>query len=179
MPRRIFEFDPADRFVAGTVGQPGARTFFLQAKKGSAVVSVALEKAQVAALAERMGALILALQQQGVDLPEPSEDSDVSPLDEPINEQFRVGTLSLAWDGERDAIVVEAREMTGEDDDEVPDEAEEGPDVVRVTMTPAEARDFARRAMQVLAAGRPPCPICGQPLDPGGHLCPRRNGYIH
>src|SRR3954468_7715921 len=109
MPRRIYTFDPPDRFICGTVGQPGQRTFFLQASKGSQVVSVALEKAQVAVLAERVATLLLALRQRGVAIGE--EDlvpgSATPELEQPIVEEFRVGTLTLGWDSERERVVIE------------------------------------------------------------------------
>ncbi len=199
MTRRIFSFDTPDRFVVGALGVPGQRTFYLQAAKGGQVVSVALEKAQVAVLAERLATLLLALRQGGVaireDVPGP-----VPQLDEPIVEQFRVGTLTLGWDGDRERIVIEAREIT--DDDEEEDESEDegesaeeesdegeemlalgatdledGPDLVRVQLDPSAALAFASGAVAVVQAGRPPCPNCGAPLDPIGHFCPRRNGY--
>jgi uncharacterized repeat protein (TIGR03847 family) len=209
MPRRIFSFDEPERFVAGTVGQPGARAFFLQARDGHRIVSVGLEKAQVAVLAERMAALLDELGRHGLDLSEgeategaartegsartgrtddtvataPGSDaarSDVAPLDEPLQEAFRAGTLTLTWDGDRQRIIVEAREITEADEAgepvEVDDDDEDGPDLIRVVMQPRAARDFAARAAAVVNAGRPPCPFCGQPLDPTGHLCPRRNG---
>jgi uncharacterized repeat protein (TIGR03847 family) len=197
MSRRIHDFGLPDRFVAGTVGQPGNRTFFLQAKRGSALVSVVLEKVQVQVLAERMALLLAEVARRGVRVPEalaPGDD-DTAPLDEPLVEAFRVGTMTLAWDGESDEIVVEARaqleeedEEETEDEDEDEDEDDElelsdddpaGPDLVRVRLTPTRARAFAERALRTVAAGRPPCPLCGQPLDPTGHLCPRRNGYVH
>jgi uncharacterized repeat protein (TIGR03847 family) len=197
MARRIFDFGLPDRFVAGTVGQPGSRTFFLQARRGGALVSVALEKVQVQVLAERMALLLAELARRGVRVPEalaPADD-DTSPLDEPLVEAFRVGTMTIAWDGESDEIVVEARARGDEDDDEdgddeddeeeedepteVADDDPEGPDLIRVRLTPIRARAFVERALRTVAAGRPPCPVCGQPLDPGGHLCPRRNGYVH
>lgn len=193
MARRIYDYGLPDRFVAGTVGQPGNRTFFLQARRGSAIVSVALEKVQVQVLAERMALLLAEVARRGVRVPEaltPGDD-DTAPLDEPLVEAFRVGTMTLAWDGESDEIVVEARarpedDEEDEDDDEDEEEAIEiadddpdGPDLVRVRLTPIRARAFAERALRTVAAGRPPCPVCGQPLDPSGHLCPRRNGYVH
>jgi uncharacterized repeat protein (TIGR03847 family) len=197
MARRIYDFGLPDRFVAGTVGQPGNRTFFLQARRGGSLVAVALEKVQVQVLAERMALLLAELARRGVRVPEaltPADD-DTSSLDEPLVEAFRVGTMTLAWDGESDEIVVEARardedddedegEDEGEDDDEdepveVADDDPSGPDLVRVRLTPTRARAFVERALRTVAAGRPPCPVCGQPLDPGGHLCPRRNGYVH
>jgi len=167
MPRRRFLFDNPDRFVAGTVGAPGNRTFYLQARDGTRIVSVAVEKVQVAVLAQRLGDL----------------------LDEPLNEAFRAGVLSLGWDTADDLILLEAREITeadeseeegeeGEETEAFDDDAEEGPDLLRVRVTPASAREFIAGALRVLAAGRPPCPLCGQPLDPQGHLCPRRNGHL-
>ena len=197
MSRRIYDLGLPDRFVAGTVGQPGNRTFFLQAKRGSALVSVVLEKVQVQVLAERMALLLAEVARRGVRVPEalaPGDD-DTAPLDEPLVEAFRVGTMTLAWDGESDEIVVEARAQVEEDEDdggrgggrgrgrgrrvEVSDDDPDGPDLVRVRLTPTRARAFAERALRTVAAGRPPCPLCGQPLDPTGHLCPRRNGYVH
>jgi len=181
MPRRRFLFDHADRFVAGTVGEPGNRTFFLQAREGTRITSVALEKAQVAVLAQRMIELLEELQRRGIEgaAEVPDDVGDTAPLDEPVDEAFRVGTLSLGWDTTDDMLVVEALEVTDEDDEEeADDDDEEGPDLVRVRLAPAEARRWVARAVRVLAAGRPPCPLCGQPLDPQGHLCPRRNGHL-
>jgi uncharacterized repeat protein (TIGR03847 family) len=192
MTRRIFTFDPPDRFVCGTVGPPGQRTFFLQATKGRQVVSVALEKAQVAVLAERLAVLLLGLREGGVPLVPVATgigtETDTAPLAEPLNEEFRVGTMTLTWDGDSERVVIEAREMTapfGEETEEdeladsLPDDAPDGPDLVRVHLRPDEAHAFVTRAVAVVQAGRPPCPMCGEPLEPTGHFCPRRNGYTH
>jgi uncharacterized repeat protein (TIGR03847 family) len=184
MPRRRFLFDTPDRFVAGPVGAPGNRTFFLQARDGGRIVSVALEKVQVAALADRLGDLLEELERRGVSgaAEQPGIVGDTAALDEPINEAFRAGTLSLGWDTADDLIVLEARELTddedaADDEDVADDDDEDGPDLLRVRFTPDVARAFIARAKRVVAAGRPPCPLCGQPLDPQGHLCPRRNGH--
>src|SRR3954471_17940782 len=104
MPRRRYIFDPPERFVAGTIGEPGDRTFFLQAREGARVVSVALEKVQVAVLADRLGQLLTELERRGVEGPAKVAggggwDVDVAPLDEPLNEAFRAGSLTLGWDG--------------------------------------------------------------------------------
>jgi uncharacterized repeat protein (TIGR03847 family) len=185
VPRQIHEFDPPDRFVAGTVGQPGQRTFFLQASASGRVVSVALEKVQVSVLAERLGELLDEVRRRGGDVPStaagPGAD-DVGPLDQPIMEEFRVGTLALAWDSDNERVIVEARAVTEDEDDAEPladDEDETGPDLLRVHLTPDYARAFVKRALRVVAAGRPPCPFCGLPLDPEGHVCPRQNGHRH
>lgn len=198
MPRRIYSFDTPDRFICGALGKPGQRTFYLQAAKDDRVVSVALEKAQVAVLAERLATLLLALRQGGVAIG--TEASGQEPkLREPVIEQFRVGTLTLGWDSERERVVIEARELTEDDDDEEDEDEDdegaaveepepgrramiasdlaEGPDMVRVQLAPQAALAFATGAVATVQAGRPPCPNCGQPLDPTGHFCPRRNGY--
>jgi uncharacterized repeat protein (TIGR03847 family) len=188
MPRRRYIFDPPQRFVAGTVGEPGDRTFFLQARDGGRVTSVALEKVQVAVLAERLGQLLSELDRRGVpgahDAVEADLgdlDLDLAPLDEPLFEAFRAGTLTLGWDGGTDRILVEARaqDEDGEsiDPDDDDDEDEDGPDLLRVRITLSAARAFIDRATRIVASGRMPCPLCGTPLDPRGHICPRRNGH--
>jgi uncharacterized repeat protein (TIGR03847 family) len=186
MPRRRYLFDPPERFVAGTVGQPGDRTFFLQARDGVRVVSVVLEKVQVAVLADRLGELLSELERRGIEAEEAAERAtsstvDTGPLDEPLNEAFRAGSLTLGWDGDAERVLVEARAQSedGEeiDPDEDDDEDEDGPDLLRVRMTADAARSFVARATRIVGAGRPPCPLCGAPLDPQGHICPRRNGH--
>jgi uncharacterized repeat protein (TIGR03847 family) len=191
MARRILEFTEPDRFAAGAIGQPGQRTFFLQAVAGRRIASVVLEKVQVALLADRIAAIIGELREREVD-GAPDEDADQlpndddRPLDEPIGEAFRVASLTISWDGEASDITVEARSGYGEEDeetegdpDEIPDDAPEGPDVLRVRLDGASALGFARRAARVVAAGRPPCPFCGEPLNPEGHVCVRTNGYLN
>ena len=176
MTRRLFIFDEPDRFVAGTVGEPGDRAFYLQARKGGALVSVGIEKVQVAALAARLDDLLDAVDAPATDV----EATDQHPLEEPVVELFRVGAMALAWDPDREAIVIEAQTPT-EDGDyvELPDDAQDGPDLLRVRIPPGDARGFARRAEALVTAGRPPCPFCGQPLEPSGHFCPRGNGQLN
>jgi uncharacterized repeat protein (TIGR03847 family) len=196
MTHQVHAFEPPERFVAGTVGEPGDRTFFLQARGGGRVVSVALEKVQVSLLAEKLEELLTeAGRRFGVKLPElsPLAVTDNEPLDTPVDEEFRVGTLGLAFDVDTTTVVIEAIEAgeaealseLDEDDDATPtveeDDEDEEPDDdldrLRVRLTPEATRAFIDRARRVVAAGRPPCPLCGQPLDPAGHLCPRHNGY--
>jgi uncharacterized repeat protein (TIGR03847 family) len=177
MARRVLIFDTPDRFVAGAMGEPGDRSFYLQARKGQAVASVALEKAQVAALAGRLAELLTAV---GDDAPPAAAEPDDRPLDEPLIELFRVGVMALAWEPATAEIVIEAQPES-EDGDyvEVADEATEGPDVMRVRIAPGHAREFVRRAAGLVAAGRPLCPFCGQPLEPTGHFCTRTNGQMN
>jgi len=187
MSRRRYLFDPPERFVAGTVGQPGDRTFFLQAREGARVVSIILEKVQVAVLADRLGELLSELERRGVAAAAAAgtvavgPGDDTGPLDEPLNEAFRAGSLTLGWDGDSERVLVEARAQSedGEeiDPDEDDDEDEDGPDLLRVRITAEAARSFVARAARIVASGRPPCPLCGAPLDPQGHICPRRNGH--
>jgi uncharacterized repeat protein (TIGR03847 family) len=176
MPRRRYLFELPDRFVAGTVGQPGSRTFFLQARDGERVVSVVLEKAQVAVLADRLNDLLEELDRRGIAPAVQAATPDSAPLDEPLREAFRADMLTLGWDGNDEMVLVEARAATeGDDEDEPAEDDEDGPDVLRVRMSAAAARSFVERAVRVVASGRPPCPVCGQPLDPLGHICPRQN----
>lgn len=205
MSRQVFLYDPPERFVAGTVGMPGERTFYLQARSGGRVTSVALEKLQVAVLAERLDQMLdeLVLRSGGnaaVPAAAPLELNDLHPLEQPLVEEFRVGTLALAWDGDAERMIIEAQAIdtsaegepetdeTDEDGADEPDDADDdlgtligsdsdGPPVLRVRITGAAARAFVKRALQVVAAGRPPCPFCGLPLDPDGHVCPRQNGH--
>jgi uncharacterized repeat protein (TIGR03847 family) len=203
MARRAYLFDTPDRFIAGTVGEPGSRTFFLQAREGGRIASVALEKIQVVALAQRLGELLDELRSRGIDVPSelPVGSRDVGPLDEPLIEAFRVGTLTIGWDPQRGDVVLQALAIVPEDEDEDEDEdgvdldddteedddgelelAEDdpdGPDFVRVRLSPGATATFVEHAARVVAAGRLPCPVCGQPLDPQGHMCPRKNGYLN
>ena len=179
MTHQVYAFEPPERFVAGTVGEPGERTFFLQARGAGRLISVVLEKVQVTLLAEKLEELLAEAHRRfGVSVPEaPSEVGDNDPLDLPLDEEFRVGTLGLAWDGDSDTVVIEAIAV-GEYEAEEPTEAElDELDRLRVRLTPAATQAFISRAKRLVSAGRPPCPFCGQPLDPGGHLCPRHNGY--
>lgn len=181
MARQVHLFDRPNRFVAGTVGQPGDRTFFLQATGAGRTVSVSLEKVQVTLLADRLEELLGEVQRRlGVPVAEPAAvEGDNEPLDTPVDEEFRVGAMGLAWDGDAELVVVEAQAAGEEPADEatILEDVEDGPDVLRVRITSAEARAFVERARRVVSAGRPPCPLCGLPLDPAGHICPRQNGY--
>lgn len=183
MTHQVYAFEPPERFVAGTVGPPGERTFFLQARGGGRLVSVALEKVQVSLLAEKLEELLQEAQRRfGVDLPESPVvgTGDNEPLDTPLDEEFRVGTLGLAFDVDTATVVIEAiaaGEDEAEEEDEEDEEATADRDRLRVRLTPQATRAFIERAKRVVASGRPPCPLCGQPLDARGHLCPRHNGY--
>jgi len=180
----VLEFDPPERFVAGTVGPPGQRTFFLQASAGPRLTSVSLEKQQVSTLADRVTDLLDDFADHEAADAVADAGEDVAPLSTPIEDEFRVGTMSLGWDVERSVVILECHDA--QDDLEVDDEGEptlepehpsEFDTILRVVIEPAQARAFARRCVKLVSAGRPPCPFCGGPLDPTGHVCPRANGY--
>ena len=187
----VHRYDAPDRFVAGTVGQPGERTFFLQAREGNRLTSVVCEKQQLSVLAEHLDRVLDEVQRRSagqVDVPPASSTAhDTDPLDAPINEEFRVGTMTIAWDPSIDRIVIELFSNVDVEDEEQPEEtsspAAEEPDEIEadevfvVKITASYARDFVARAQALVAAGRPSCPFCLQPIDPQGHICPRANGY--
>lgn len=187
MPPVIHSYDPPERFIAGTVGEPGQRTFFLQARAGARVTSVALEKQQVAVLATRIDELLDEVMSAGggegtIPAVAPLDLEDAEPLEQPIVEEFRAGTMTLSWDSADERIVVEVFPFTEESvvsPDQPEEEIEEPePEELFVVRLPAGlARAFSKRAQAVVAAGRQPCPFCGGPLDPEGHLCPRANGF--
>jgi uncharacterized repeat protein (TIGR03847 family) len=187
----VHRYEAPDRFVAGTVGQPGERTFFLQAREGNRMTSVVCEKQQISVLAEHLDRVLDEVQRRSagqVDVPPASPTArDTDPLDAPINEEFRVGTMTIAWDPSVDRIVIELFSNVDVDDEEsaggTPASPAEEPDeidadeVFVVKITASYARDFVARAQALVAAGRPSCPFCLQPIDPQGHICPRANGY--
>lgn len=184
MARQVVTFENPERFIVGTVGQPGERIFYLQAKSREVVTSVALEKTQVALLCERLDALLDQIKQSDLSnkvlIPDRWQEADIDlhPLETPLNEEFRVGTIAIGFNNGKALITIEAHQDNGSM--EVPDlenDGEEGPNLLRVRITPSYARNFAERGRRLVAAGRPPCPFCQLPLDPFGHICPRANGY--
>ena len=183
----VHGFDPPERFVAGTVGPPGGRTFFLQARTGARVVSVSLEKQQVQALAERIDELldeVMAsdLNEAMIPAVAPLGLEDSEPLEQPIEEEFRAGTMTLSWDPTDERVVIEVfpySEAAVVSPEQVDQDFEEpDPEEIFLVRIPAGvARAFVKRSEQVLDAGRPSCPFCGNPIDPDGHLCVRANGF--
>ena len=177
MQRRVFRYDPPRRFIAGTVGMPGERTFYLQASDDTSMTSVVLEKAQVDMLADRMEGLLAAA---GHPLEGGADDNE--PLTLPLQEEFRVGTLGLAWlqgaePGHVERLLLEAHAVSDAEAAEPGDDDDTAADTLRVLLAPDAAAAFVRRARALVSAGRPPCPFCLQPLDASGHICPRANGY--
>lgn len=156
-----FEIPDVDHLTAGTVGPPGQRVFYLQARSGSRVLTLRLEKTQVAALCRYFQALLS-------DLPPidpPAADMD---LVEPVVAEWVVGSLGVTYDEDDDRVVIVAEELVEEGDE---------PAEARLRATPAQVAAFTRHGYELVAAGRPPCPLCGSPLDPEGHMCVRLNGH--
>ena len=182
MAVNVFRFDLPERFITGTVGRPGERSFYLQARDSTKLVSVLIEKQQVAVLADRVDAMLDEIVRRSggaapVPAVAPTGNDDLDPLEQPIVEEFRVGALTLSWDPGDELIVLAAYAVV-EDENEPPDDPEESDrDVMVVRISGQDARAFVKRAQALVAAGRPPCPLCSLPLDPGGHVCPRQNGY--
>ena len=167
----VHGFDPPDRFVAGTVGPPGHRTFFLQARAGERLTSVALEKQQVEALAERIAELLDELMTGnpgGALIPAvtPRDLVDNDPLEQPIEEEFRAGTMTLSWDVAAERLVIEVFPYT--------EAAVVSPEQRDEDLEEPEPEEIFLVRM---GAGRPDCPFCGEPIDPDGHLCVRANGF--
>jgi len=180
MARLVNIFDPADRFVVGTVGEPGERSFFLQARAGNRLTSVLLEKSQVIAIADRLEILMRELRRIDPSLVIERLPRDDQALEAPIVEEFRVGIVSLSWLSDREMVSIELQavnENAPESQEIFVDDDSEAPDLLRVILTPSQTEAFVKRASAVVSAGRPPCPFCGLAIDPQGHVCPRANGY--
>jgi uncharacterized repeat protein (TIGR03847 family) len=179
MPSR--DLDPVTRLTADAIGEPGQRTFYLQAASGADQVTLLVEKEQVRRLAESLENWLPEL---AADHPEDPEEARVAEagelaLSEPLEPDFRVGQLSLSYDPERDRVMVVATELVAgeEQPEELEPEPEPEPQEVRLFVTRPQLRVLARHGSQVVARGRPLCPLCGNPLDPSGHICPALNGH--
>jgi uncharacterized repeat protein (TIGR03847 family) len=163
-------FTNPDRCVAGTIGEPGERAFFIQARSNARVISVASEKAQVQAIAHRIELIIAEVRKSNPLLSVATLPTDDAPLETPVDEEFQVGAISLAWNELEQLITFELYEL---EDDEQDEEGQ----VLEINFSVGMALAFAQRSKALVNAGRLPCPFCGIPIDPRGHLCPRANGY--
>lgn len=171
------EFDWPDRLVIGTVGQPGERTFYLQARAGERLVSAGMEKEQSAALAEKLDEVLDELMVQdgnpfSVPAEAPAGLDDDAPLDTPVVEEFRVGMLSLGFDPTTAQVVIEAFPLVEDSPASLMEtEVEEPEEVLHVRIPVGAARSFCKRTREVVSAGRPLCPLCFGPIDSDGHVC--------
>ncbi len=167
----VIELDPADRITADAIGPPGERVFYVQARQGSKLVTIIVEKQQVQLLASSILEVLSRVDLETGTGPE-EEEMD---LEEPVEPLWRGGRLSIGYQEERDLLLLEIEELVPE-----PDEGE-GPiresDHVRVWATREQMLSLSRHGNLVCERGRPACPFCGQPMDPGGHACPATNGH--
>jgi uncharacterized repeat protein (TIGR03847 family) len=165
-----FEFPDVERVTVGTVGQPGQRTFYLQVRHAQQLVTLKMEKQQVAALAQLLAQLLS-------DLPTPEAAPTPAPdLEEPVLAEWPVGAMGLAYDQGLDRVVLLAEEVAAAADDEsVATPGDDG--VARIAITRGQAAALVIKATQLVSSGRPDCPLCGNPMDPTGHSCPRTNGH--
>ena len=166
-----FEMTGPDRFTTGTVGEPGQRVFYVQATEIGSTVTLKLEKAQVAALAQYMAELLADLPT----VPDEEVPDDIE-LVEPLAAVWVVGTMGVAFDEQRDRMVVTFQELVPEEEEDV---ATPDAGLMTVVITRPQAMAFVRRAAELVASGRPPCTLCGRPLDSEGHVCIKTNGQLH
>lgn len=164
------EFSRPERFIAGTVGEPGERAFYIQVRTSSRLFSVAVEKAQVQAITARLDVMISEIRKSNPLINIEKFPLDDAPLESPVDAEFQVGAMSLAWDEGSALISIELYELEEDEEDS------EG-EVVEINISIGMAAAFSSRSKAVVNAGRLPCPFCGIPIDPRGHLCPRANGY--
>lgn len=175
------DLQPVSHITTDAIGQPGKRVFYIQAWQGTRTISLIVEKIQVQSLAVGLEQFLAELHQRYPHLPEASGEYDeermhISP---PVDPLFRVGELGLGYDAENDIIVLVAREMINEEDFEAEGEAEQQARVVRFWCTRDQLRAMCHWGMEVASRGRPICPQCGEPMDPEGHFCPKKNGHKH
>src|SRR3954447_20112545 len=167
-----YDLDPVERITVGVVGEPGQRTFYLQARRGRERVTLVMEKEQVNALAAAIEQLLENLAEKNP-LLSTSEDMLIvrnMDLEEPLEEAFRIGQLGLGYDEARDVLVIIAQELSsGEEGEEL--------STARLTFTREQGRGLGQHGVEIVARGRPRCPQCGEPMDPAGHFCPKKNGH--
>lgn len=186
MPRIELDLNPVTHITTDAIGQPGKRVFYIQGRKDDEIVTLIVEKVQIQTLALGVEDFLAELAQRFPDLPEasPEYDEALMRILPPVDPLFRIGELALAYDADNDMSILIAREITSVDEaeqgeGELSPADEEETSVVRFWCTRTQLRAMCRWGLEVAAQGRPICPYCGQPMDPAGHLCPKRNGHKH
>jgi len=169
------ELDPVTRITAAATGEPGQRTFYLQARDDDTVVSLLLEKQQVAMLSLHVDELLDRIGGAPADNDPADPDPSLLDLEEPVVPAFRVGQIGLGYDEARDLVLLQCEEFVPSDEDAEPVLADPGQ--VRLWATRGQVYALARRGEREVAGGRPTCRMCGEPLEPEGHFCPRSNGH--
>jgi uncharacterized repeat protein (TIGR03847 family) len=159
--------------MVGTIGQPGEREFYLQAKYRNGIHSFAIDKLQVTALADRMALLIGELKAADYRF----ENVIATNFEVPLIPEFQIGVIGIIWMGTTEQVSLDLQEIVQGDNDLIPIEEEDGPAIFRLLMSPDIANGFISQSRKIVAAGRAPCPFCALPINKDGHLCPRANGY--
>jgi len=182
-----FDLEAPDHFTTGAVGPPGKRVFYLQGREGGLVVTLKTEKEQVNALADYLAGLLEKLADA------PSAAPGTPALLEPVDPAWTVGSLGVGFEQDKNRVVIIAHELVESEDDEEEDDLGEALErgatepaqdtedegaAARFHITPVQAASFVERARALVRAGRPICPMCSQPKDPAGHMCPRSNGHV-
>jgi len=175
MPRYEIDVDPCDHITADAIGKPGQRVFYLQAYQEQRTITIIIEKAQLQSLAIGIEQFLAQISQQAPDLEEASGDyvEEVMRINPPVDPLFRAGEIGLGYDKDRDRAVIFTKELLTEEIE--PDSAAQ----VRFWTTRTQLRQLARWGQEVASRGRPVCPQCGQPTEPEGHFCPKKNGHLH
>ena len=174
MPRFEIDVDPCDHLTADAIGKPGQRVFYLQAYQEQRTITIIIEKAQLLSLAIGIEQFLAQLSQQNPELEEASGDfvEDIMRISPPVDPLFRAGEIGLGYDKDRDRVVIFTKELLTEEAD--PESAAQ----VRFWATRTQLRMLARWGQDVASRGRPVCPQCGQPMEPEGHFCPKKNGQL-
>lgn len=170
-----FELTP-DVFTVDAVGEPGKRTFYIQASAGGTLHTFLLEKQQVTLLAEKLREMMLAIDRDDTLRSTIPERDPGMALSEPVEPTWRVGTIGLAYDEDDDTIILYIAPVS-EDDEEEETDADEDENGVRLLLRREQVRTFVLHALGVVGEGRPLCQLCGLPMDPNGHKCPASNGH--
>lgn len=177
MPRIEIDLNPVISITTDAIGQPGQRVFYIQGKTDDRVVTVIVEKVQIQTLAMGVEDFLTEIQQRYPDLSPISStyEEALMHIEPPVDPIFRVGELGLAYDADQDLAVLVVREIQNAENE---GEAEEA-SVVRFWCTREQLKALSIWGLEVSGRGRPICPYCGQPMDPAGHFCPKRNGHKH
>ena len=171
------DLGPVDRITADAIGEPGERTFYIQARAGTELVTVIVEKQQVQLLAASVLELLEEAPATGS-----STDEPLMELEQPVDPRWRAGRLSIGFDQERDLFLLEVEEFRPDTEDLALDDRlemtpETEPESIRIWASPAQMLALSRHGADVAARGRPTCQFCGNPIDAEGHTCPAMNGH--
>jgi uncharacterized repeat protein (TIGR03847 family) len=175
MPAKQYDFNPVDHITAGAIGQPGKRVFYLQASYHGELLTLIVEKQQLQALAVGLEQFLAELAERLPGLAPASAEfgSSQMALAQPVDPAFRIGQLGLAYDEESDRLILVASEIHAENVD--PDQVS----VARLWCSRSQLLAMCQWAVDIAKHGRPICGNCGEPIDPEGHFCPKRNGHKH